>query len=285
MIKGMGRINRQIISLVVKQNKRSFEKSKCQIIESIQNKKNLPKLPIHIVSYSGEKFLNDQLYSIFSFFWNVGYPLKWSIFDDGTYTTKSIELLKSIPNLNFIKYNKQDMPLQYPFEENPTLKKIFLYKTVIIDTTTIFVDSDILFFDTFLDFIPVLQKLNWFLPDERYGYFDPSFVKSFPFDMYPCNSGVLIFNTVPPWQEIVDYIDEQLKSNGIMIWTEQTAFHKLTRGYEVMLPLDPRYFIVSGTDSFKISMDFDYANIALRHFVGPVRHKMWQINWKHFIRN
>ena len=283
MMKGAGSLNRKIVAFIGNKNKRSFEKNIPRLVENLSLKSNGLKLPLHLVSFSGEKFLNDQLYSILSFYWNVGLPLKWTIFDDGSYTAKSIELLNRIPNLEFIHYDKQDIPPGYPVEQYPPLKKIFLYRTIEIDQTTIFVDSDVLFFKPFRDFIPVLQKTSWFLPDEHYGYFDPSYVESIPFDMYPCNLGLLIFNAAPDWSKVTGYIDEQLNhKNGIMIWTDQTAFHKLTREYNGIMPLDPRYFIVSGTDSFKIGADFNYTKIAVRHFVGPVRHKMWQIDWRQF---
>lgn len=283
MIKGKGRFNKKVVAFIGNKNKRSFEKNIVELIEKLPLRSKALRLPFHVVSFSGEKFLNDQLYSILSFYWNVGLPFKWTIFDDGTYTDKSILLLNKIPNLKFIKYEKGNIPLKYPVEKYPSLKKIFLYRTVEIDKTTIFVDSDVLFFKPFSDFIPVIKQGNWFLTDEYYGCFDPSYIQSVPFDMYPCNLGFIIFNCIPDWSKVTDYIDEQLNhDDGMMIWTDQTAFHTFTRGYDKIMPLDPRYFIVSGTDSFKISADFDYTKIALRHFVGPVRHKMWQINWSQF---
>ena len=44
--------------------------------------------------------------------------------------------------------------------------------------------------------------------------------------------------------------------------------------------LPPNLFVVGGKDAFSFRDAFNYKNIALRHFVGPIRHKMWQHNWR-----
>ena len=45
-----------------------------------------------------------------------------------------------------------------------------------------------------------------------------------------------------------------------------------------VLPVDQ--FVVGGKDGFRLSHCVDYNEISVRHFVGPVRHKMWQYSWK-----
>lgn len=61
-------------------------------------------------------------------------------------------------------------------------------------------------------------------------------------------------------------------------WSDQTAFHILTQK-EGFIALPKEKFVTGGKDAFTIKNSVDYSKIALRHFVGPVRHKMWQMNW------
>jgi hypothetical protein len=234
-----------------------------------------------IASYSGEIQFADQLYSIASFSRNVGIPKKWIIFSDGTHSIKSKEIFKKIPFAEFIEHNNDLIPESYKQESNPLLKKIFYYKSIKIHSTILFIDSDVLFYKSFSKFYPLLLKNNWFLVDEKYGYFDESYLVKDNFGAYPCNSGFFVFNSQPNWDIVMKYLDEQRKNpDGIQYWSEQTAFQILTRDFANYTPLDPRYFVVGGQDSFSFKSHFDYTEIALRHFVGPVRHKMWQYPWK-----
>jgi hypothetical protein len=72
---------------------------------------------------------------------------------------------------------------------------------------------------------------------------------------------------------------DKIEHSELHYWSDQTAVHILAQReqYKVM-PAD--HFVVDGKDSFKLLHAFDYNKIALRHFVGPVRHKMWQYPWK-----
>jgi hypothetical protein len=238
-------------------------------------------LALTIASYSGEKQFADQLYSISSFIRNVGAPKKWIIFSDGSHSTKSRDIFEKIPFIEFRDENIEVIPDSYRSERNPLLKKIFYYKTLNFDSTILLVDSDILFYKSFSELYPLLIKQNWFLVDENFGYFDKSYLEKVKFSLYPCNSGFFVFNSQPNWNTIVKYLEEQRnRSEGIEYWSEQTAFQILTRDFSNYTPLDPRYFVVGGQDSFSFNSDFDYTKIALRHFVGPVRHKMWQYPWK-----
>jgi hypothetical protein len=212
---------------------------------------------------------------------NIGKPVRWTIFSDGSHTQASLDTLRSIPSVFVKELNNNVFPPGYDTDSNPLLKKVFYYQTIDITITTVFVDSDVLFYKPFRKFVPVLKNFNWFLVDENYGYLDKTYLQKNRFDIYPCNSGFLVFNAKPDWTTVLSYLEAQHKEEGgLQGWSEQTAFHVLTRDFTTMVPLDPRYFIVDGSDSFKYSADFDYEKIALRHFVGPIRHKMWQYPWK-----
>lgn len=272
-----GRIIRIITEYIARKNKVSFVKH----FDSswLNNDNTLDHLTI--ISFSGEKQFADQLYSIASFYINVGKPGKWTIYSDGSHSKESRAILDKLPGVLLVDWGESIVPAAYRNETNKLIKKIFNYRTVQIDSTTIFIDSDVLFYKKFVEFLPFLRKRNWFIVDEYFGALDEPFKTNVGFDMYPCNSGFLIFNTQPNWEIVMDYLNTQLTTKeGLQNWSEQTAFHLLTRGFKEFLPLEPKYFVVDGSDSFKYKSDFDYDKIAVRHFVGPIRHKMWQYPWK-----
>lgn len=275
-----GRITKKITELIANRNKVSFKKEfDPKILNGISR-----TVSLRIVSFSGERQLEDQLYSIASFYTNIGVPDNWTVFSDGTHHVASMRLLSSVKNVNIEFPDINTIPSKYREESNPLIKKLFYFRSVLVNTTTLFVDSDVLFYKLFASYLPLLKSQNWFLVDEGYGYFDSFYMQKVALDIYPCNSGLLIFNDEPEWQKAIEYLDFQKRFGRLEHWTEQTAIHIMTRGFKTMLPLDPRYFVVGGRDSFKFSFDYDPATIAIRHFVGPVRHKMWQYSWRKTLR-
>ncbi len=242
-------------------------------------------IPFTIISMSGSKYLADQLYSICSFFVNAGMPQKWIVFSDGSYTAEERSLLSKIPfvEVRDIHTNKYDIDKAY-FDQYPLLKKLAAYSQLSIDSTTILTDSDILFFPAFKKYESVFSAHNWYLADEDRFYFDDDYLVENNADMYGTNTGFIVLNTKPDWSIATNYIFNKLRNkNPFGHWSEQTAIHLMIRQAQDFLPLDPRKFVLSGKDSFKISVEPLWKDIALRHFVGPVRHKMWQANWKHVL--
>jgi hypothetical protein len=49
--------------------------------------------------------------------------------------------------------------------------------------------------------------------------------------------------------------------------------------------LDPRQFIIDTEDQFDFSMKYHPGDMAMRHYTGPIRHKMWQKGWKWHFEN
>ena len=50
------------------------------------------------------------------------------------------------------------------------------------------------------------------------------------------------------------------------------------------MPLDPRRFILDSGDQFDFSYLLPFDKIAIRHYTGPVRHKMWQAGWRNQLK-
>lgn len=280
-IPGYGRSIKWIICKVADSNKTSFLKELKKIYKA--NKKT-EKVPMEVISFSGTKAYADQCYSILSFLKNVGEPIHWTIYSDGTYTQEEIELLQSLSWISVIPYNKnidQAPEVLIRFADKYVWgKRLIAYVTHPIKTTTIFTDSDILFYPEFKRVIPSIQKGNWFIDDtgphfDSY-YMNNGYAVAAPF----LNAGFLIFNDTPNWNVLLNYINDRLKDGNVEHYTDQTAFHKMVVETGLGTPLSNNLFILSCSDHFTHRVHFNVDKIALRHFVSPVRHKMWQTHWK-----
>ena len=62
-------------------------------------------------------------------------------------------------------------------------------------------------------------------------------------------------------------------------FSEQTIINILLKDNSFM-PLTPKTFILDTDDQFDFSYLYNPKQMAVRHYTGPVRHKMWQKGYK-----
>jgi hypothetical protein len=233
----------------------------------------------NVLSFSGSKQFADQLYSISSFYRNVGKPNSWVIYNDGSYKHEELEVFSSIKGVKVLDIfiGEGSLPLFW-FKQYPTLLKVEILRELKdFSDTILFTDSDVLFYKKFKNFTHQFASDNWYIVDEGKGYFDTSF--DLPARELPLNFGFLVLNKPSNWNFIFTYLNEQIVRGQLHYWSDQTGAHLLAQKEKFsFMPIES--FVVGGKDSFKLSHDVNYNKIALRHFVGPVRHKMWQYSWK-----
>jgi hypothetical protein len=271
----IGRTIRYITEATAKRKKQNFISTfNSHWLNDVNDEANF-----NIVSFSGNKQFADQLYSIASFYMNVGRPNSWIVYNDGTYKQNELRVLCSISGVQVrdILIREGSLPLSC-FKEYPTLLKVELLRQLNdFRRPVLFTDSDILFYRGFKNFTRQLSSNNWYIVDEGKGYFDPSF--ELPPNEQPLNFGFLVLNKPADWSFIVSYLSERIERGELHYWSDQTAAHLLAQNEQFyVMPLD--LFVVGGKDGFNLLHAFDYNKIALRHFVGPIRHKMWQYSWK-----
>jgi len=272
----IGRLKRKWIVHIAELNKASFMQ---------WQQFNLPSATTHseytVISFSGSKWFADQLFSLYSFYRNVGKPKQWLIYNDGTYCELQLQALRKIDRVTVCNLDLSTAILpQAALQKFPTLKKVEIVSKHISDGDIIITDSDILFYKHFNEYVKRESKINYYLVDESNSYFDKDFLLQHPFIEYPFNFGLLLLQSTFNLGSIFNYINERFNSEVLDYWSDQTAFQKLVMKDKTFQPLDKNLFKVGGNDSFHISQCVDYNKIALRHFVGPVRHKMWQYSWK-----
>lgn len=279
----LGRYKRKIAKRVAQRNKSRFEK---RFDTRHLLAKNSSLVNVAVVSFSGVASFQDQLYCIASFVRNVGKPVQWTVYTDGSHTTRQLQQLNEIPFVQVKKVNVEGKCIAaYCLNEYPLLKKLIAFSEHPIEGTTLFCDSDVLFFPVFKTYLDAIKQRNWFLPDEDVNYFDEEYLAENHPRMFGINTGFMVLNDQPDWSIALHYVQQRIENKlAIGHWSEQTGIHKMVIESPDFNALDPRKFVLAGTDSFRISIHPDWQKIALRHFVGPIRHKMWQTNWQKVLK-
>lgn len=296
-VKYQGGITKLITTLTGKRNKKKFVEFINNNLESVIKQMSANLIDISLVSFSSNKDFYDQILSILSFLRYVGVPANWIIYSDGSHTSEQINLLTTgfefvkvelpdVSNKDIVKLNTKESLL--PFieylldyaEKFPLGKKLYFYLNHSIEKPTLFLDSDILFYKN----APIINILlreevnGWYIPDYEWSCLDSRYKAYNSEQLYQVNTGFFILKK--ELENIVKGLDF-LKSLNFQYeyFSEQTTFHILFRDNSFM-PLDPRRFVLNSGDQFNFSYLFSREKMAIRHYTGPVRHKMWQRDWK-----
>jgi hypothetical protein len=239
-----------------------------------------PAVPFNVFAYSGESALPEQVASIRSFLKYVGRPKRFTVVSDGTLSAASIEILRSLDPAISISGSAQwlpeDLPARiYPYlTTHPTGKQLALIMSLPVDGPTLYVDSDVLFFPGAIDLVP-LAKNNaapaFYLADCRLSA-DERLFRSAEEKTHPVNTGALLLFEKLDWTLAVRRF---LELSGLPdFFTNQTMTH-LTMHASGASPLDEKKYVLQLDDQFLYPDRYACRDLALRHYVNPVRHKFW----------
>jgi hypothetical protein len=258
---------------------RSVYKAAVSQIVSIPIKQTR-QVPINIYALSCERDLPEQVASIRSFIRYVGIPNKFTVISDGSYTESSCNLLRRIHPCvevvllqNFVKIDLPQCVLDYA-KLHPMGKKLSALMSIPIDGTTIYTDSDILFFPGGVDLINLSNsdnKYSLYLPDcsisldERIIYDDSE-------KLNPVNGGFILFRHELDWTFAIERLANLQEYPSY--FTEQTIVH-LTMHFNQGQPLCSKKYVLNVEDQFIYGDKSASKHIALRHYVNDVRHKFW----------
>ncbi len=258
---------------------RSLYKAVLSQIVSIPIKQTR-QVPLSIYALSCERDLPEQVASIRSFIRYVGIPDTFTVVSDGSYTDSSCNLLRRIHPCvqvillqNFLRTDLPQCVLDYA-RLHPMGRKLSALMSIPVNGTTIYTDSDILFFPGGIDLINLSKsddKYSLYLPDcsmsldERIIYDDSE--KS-----HPVNGGFILFRHEFDWSFAIERLANLQEIPSY--FTEQTIVH-LTMHHNRGVPLCSNKYVLNVEDQFIYSDKFASKNIALRHYVSDVRHKLW----------
>ena len=136
--------------------------------------KQTQQVPASIYALSCERDLPEQVASIRSFIRHVGIPETFTVVSDGSYTDSSCNLLRRIHPCvqvillqNFLRTDLPQCVLDYA-QLHPMGRKLSALMSIPVNGTTIYTDSDILFFPGGIDLIDLSksdEKYSLYLPD------------------------------------------------------------------------------------------------------------------------
>jgi hypothetical protein len=238
------------------------------------------EVPFNVFAYSGESTLPEQVASIRSFLKHVGQPKRFTVVSDGTLSGCSSAILKSLDPVVSISGSAQWLPKGLPTKIYPYLtthqggKQLALIMSLPVDGPTLYVDSDVLFFPGAKELIRLAESGGapaFYLADCRLSGDERLFLGDAE-KARPVNTGVLLLLEKLDWTLAVRRF---LKLEGLPnFFTNQTMTH-LTMHANGASALDDRKYVLQLDDQFVYSDRYAGRDLALRHYVNPVRHKFW----------
>ncbi|HEY9850451.1 MAG TPA: hypothetical protein V6D28_13380 [Leptolyngbyaceae cyanobacterium] len=244
------------------------------------NISNHRRVPIDVYYFSCDRDLPEQVASIRSFISYVGIPDKFTVVSDGTYSLNSCQLLRQISPcidvVEFANFVKKDLPqCVYQYANiHPLGKKLAVLMSIPVEKITIFADSDILFFPAAEELLKICQ-----VPDRRPRYLldwgpalDKRLLDRDSEKWQPVNSGFMLLQQPLNWEIPLTKLAALAEIPSY--FTEQTTVH-LAMHYNQGVPLASDRFVVKVDDQFIYQDKYSGHQVALRHYVNPVRHKFW----------
>jgi hypothetical protein len=153
-------------------------------------------------------------------------------------------------------------------------KKLAVLLSLPIEKTTIYTDSDILFFPGAKDLVDIATSSDLtprYLPDCA-TKMDDRVIYDNSEKSNPVNGGFIIFKEKLDWQIALARLSKLDKLTHY--FTEQTLVH-LTMHDNNAVPLCSKQYVLSVDDQFIYPDKFANKEIALRHYVSDIRHKFW----------
>ena len=256
---------------------REFYRASLRILPQIEPAR---AFPLEVFSYSGEAALPEQVASVRSFLRHVGRPAIFNVVSDGSYSELSKRLLQNLDPCVSVRdaadWMPKDLPANiYPYLKNhPTGRQLALIMSLPVNNPVLYVDSDILFFAGADDLRAHVERRDvpaLYLADCRFSG-DERLLRGPDEAIDPVNTGFLLLFQKLDWSLSVQRFLE-LKSEPTF-FTNQTMTH-LTMHANGAAPFDPRKYVLQLDDQFVYPDRYADPNIALRHYVNPVRHKFW----------
>ncbi len=258
---------------------RSLYKAALSQIVSIPIKQTR-QVTISVYALSCERDLPEQVASIRSFIRHVGIPDTFTVVSDGSYTDSSCNLLRRVHPCvkvillqNFLRTDLPQCVLDYA-QLHPMGRKLSALMSIPVNGATIYTDSDILFFPGGIDLINLSksdEKYSLYLPDCSMSL-DNRIIYDDSEKSNPVNGGFILFRHEFDWSFAIERLANLQEAPTY--FTEQTIVH-LTMHHNHGEPLCTNKYVLNVEDQFIYPDKSASKNIALRHYVSDVRHKLW----------
>jgi len=244
------------------------------------------ELTFDVFAYSGESTLPEQVASIRSFLTYAGRPKQFVVVSDGSYTSKSIELLEKIDNAVRVQTTPPPLPpglpktIQSYLTTHPTGKQLALLMSLPANGPTLYSDSDVLFFPHAceLEALSKTQSITaLYLADYQFSG-DERLIRDPSEKQNPANTGFVFLFQKLDWSRGLERL--QMLSGEPNFFTNQTVMHFCLHANGAVA-FDPGKFVLQVDDQFIYRDRYACPSLAIRHYVNPVRHKFWTVLARH----
>src|SRR2546423_4972728 len=234
---------------------------------------NETPLDLDVFTYSGEAALPEQIASARSFLRFAGRPSSFTIVSDGSYSPRSISLLRQIDPIvrvvDFSEFQPDNLSarLRDYLSHHRTGKQLAVILSLPRQRPALYFDSDVLFFPgarCIRELLMTPSAPAFYLPDCQFAG-DHRLLRNAGERLRPVNSGVLLLFARPDWSVALQRIEELPDSAGF--FTNQTATH-LAMHVSAAQPLDGERFVLQLDDQFQFRDRYAHPKIALRHYVN-----------------
>jgi hypothetical protein len=236
---------------------------------------NEKQLDLDVFTYSGEATLPEQVASARSFFRFAGRPASFTIVSDGSYSDRSISLLRKIDPIVRVIDASEFRDIAPEFRDyvanHPTGKQFALILSLPRGRPALYFDSDVRFFPGARAIAELKAETAFYLRDCQFAG-DDRLLRDSDEKANPVNTGVLLIFAALDWSVAFERL-RQL-SGPPNFFTNQTLTHLAIHASDAQ-PLDPQAFVLQLDDQFTFQDRYASLDIALRHYVNPVRHKFW----------
>jgi hypothetical protein len=238
-------------------------------------------IPLNVFSYSSQGAVPEQVRSIRSFLRHVGRPLSYTVVSDGSHSSQSIRLLQQIDPVVTVRPSGEELPPNLPQKFRhyvttyPMGKQLGLIMSLPRKGPALYVDSDVLFFAGASDLTSYASAQNvsaFYLADCQTCSADPRIFRTPDEELHPVNCGLLMLFRKLDWSlGIQRYLELEGEPN---FFTNQTIAHLVMHANGAR-PFDDKKYVLTLADQCIYPDRFASRNLALRHYVSPVRHKFW----------
>jgi hypothetical protein len=238
-------------------------------------------IPLDVFSYSSEASLPEQVVSIRSFLRHAGLPHRFVVVSDGSHSTRSIELLKAIHPVVSVQQARDRISgglpsgIQCYVREHPTGKQLAVIMSLPEERPALYVDSDVLFFPRAASGLRELARRTdtpaLYLADCGLSA-DERLFRSSEEKAAPVNTGVLLLFQRLDWSAAIQRFLEL--EGPPVFFTNQTMTH-LAMHMNRASPFNEKEFVLQLDDQTIFRDAHASADLVLRHYVNPVRHKFW----------
>jgi hypothetical protein len=237
-------------------------------------------LALRVFTYSNEEMLPEQVRSIRSFLRHVGRPESFTVITDGSHSERSVSLLERVDPCVSLRPFGQGLPDNLPAQVRryvttyPMGRQLGLLMSLPVNGPVLYLDADVLFFSGANDFTRYLSAKDvtaFYLEDCQLSA-DPRVFREPSEQLNPVNCGALLFLKKLDWSiAIRRFLELEGEPN---FFTNQTLAH-LALHVNGARSFDPAKYVVRLDDQFIYPDRYAGRELALRHYVNPVRHKFW----------